>query len=154
VWAIILIITLALGALQTRPYLCADTNAVTDLDVSNLGADLDRLAHNFMAYTDGCRRLSPAASNGMNIRPTNTAALNLDINVVFAKLFGLELRNRYPSAMVSVKTVVWLWSWGDGTYALLFELLVLAKLINHEAFELVRVRHLIECVYSNTDSSA
>jgi hypothetical protein len=44
-----------------------------------------------MAYANGGGSISPATSDGMNIRATNTTALDLDIDVVVAKLLWLEL---------------------------------------------------------------
>ena len=89
--AIVLVIALALRALQAGPDLSANANAVALLDGLDLGPDLDSLANNLMSYADRQRGTPPAAVDGVYITTADAAALNLDIDIVVAKDFGFEL---------------------------------------------------------------
>jgi hypothetical protein len=90
-WAVILIVTLALLALETRPNLCSNTDTVPNLDAGHLVADLDSMANDLVSNADGKRNFAPAPGNGVNIRGAHPAALDLDIDVVGAELLGFEL---------------------------------------------------------------
>jgi hypothetical protein len=96
-WAVVLVIALALLALQTRPDLSANTHAVSDLDAGDLVADLDSMANDLVANADRKRNFAPAPVDGMDIRGTHAAALDLNIDIVGAKLLGFELR---PSSVL------------------------------------------------------
>ena len=89
--AVVLLIRLAKLALQARPDLSADTNAVPDLDGAHSVTDLNGLANDFMANADWKRALSPSASNSVDIGATNAAAFDLDVNVTVLELLRLEL---------------------------------------------------------------
>ena len=89
--AVVLVVALALLALQTRPDLSSNTNTIPDLCAGDLVADLDSLANDLMSNTDGQGDFAPSSSDSMNIRATDTTALNLDVNVVGAELLGFEL---------------------------------------------------------------
>jgi hypothetical protein len=94
-WAVIFVIALALRAFQARPDLCTNTNTIANLDILYLGPDLDGLAYDFMAYTDGSYGFTPAAGYSVDIRSANTTALDLDVYVMITKLFWLELHRRF-----------------------------------------------------------
>jgi len=65
---VVLIIRLAVLALQTGRDLGADAYAVTNLDTSRaLVADLDSLADDFMTYAERHWGLSPATVDSMDI---------------------------------------------------------------------------------------
>jgi len=65
---VVLIIRLAVLALQAGRDLGADTYAVANLDASRaLVADLDSLADDFVTYAERHWGLSPAAVDGMDI---------------------------------------------------------------------------------------
>jgi hypothetical protein len=49
VGAVVLLVVLALGAGEIGTDLSADTRAVTNLDLCDLGADLDNLANDFVS---------------------------------------------------------------------------------------------------------
>jgi hypothetical protein len=91
VWAVVLVIALALLALQARPDLSSNTDTVSDLDAGHLVADLDSMANDLMANADRKRNFTPTTGDGMNIRAADTAALDLDVDVVWAELLGFEL---------------------------------------------------------------
>ena len=90
--AVILVVRLAELALQACLNLSADTNTVSNLDRRHLGADLDSLANNFVTDADWKRAVSPAASDGMDIRAANPTTFDLDIDVTVLKWLWLELR--------------------------------------------------------------
>ena len=90
-WAVVLVITRALLALQARPDLSPNTDTISDLAAGHLVANLDSMANDLMANADGKRGSSPAAINCVNIRATDTAALDLDVDVVGPELLRFEL---------------------------------------------------------------
>ena len=51
--AIVLIVALALGALETGPDLSANTNAIPNFYCLDFGANLDNMANNLVTYADG-----------------------------------------------------------------------------------------------------
>ena len=144
--AVVVVVAFALIALQARPDLGTNANAISYLDVLHLRANFYDLADDLMAHADGCGRISPAAGNGVNVRSTNTATFDLDINVVVAKPIGLELK---IMLMVSIDfyLISGMRGFREKTYALLLEFRVLPNFIDHETFELVRVRHLVKYKY-------
>ena len=90
-WTVVLVITFALLALQARPDLSPDTDAISDLAAGHLVANLDCVANDLVANADRKRGSSPAAIDCVNIRATDTAALNLDVDVVGSELLRFEL---------------------------------------------------------------
>jgi hypothetical protein len=91
-WAVVLVIALALLALQARPDLSSNTHAVSDLDAGDLVTDLDSVANDLVANADRKRNFAPAPVDGVDIGGTHAAALDLDIDIVGAKLLDFELR--------------------------------------------------------------
>lgn len=89
--AVVLVIALALRALQASPHLSANADAVALLDRLDLGADLDGLADDLVAYADGQGRTAPAAVDGVDVAAADAAAFDLDVDIVVAEDFGLEL---------------------------------------------------------------
>lgn len=65
--AIILIIALTRAALQARPDLSADTDAVADLDVLDLGPDFNSLPYDLVADAEGRWRVAPAAGYRVHV---------------------------------------------------------------------------------------
>lgn len=65
--AVVLVVTLALRALQAGPDLGSNANTVTLLDGLDLGADLDGFADDLVAYADGQGSTAPATVDGVNI---------------------------------------------------------------------------------------
>lgn len=69
-------------------------HAIADLDGSDLVADLDGLADDLVADTDGQGSLAPAAVDGVHIAATDTACLDLDVDISVFEFLWLELHNR------------------------------------------------------------
>lgn len=90
-WAVILVVALALRALQARPDLGTNTSTVANLECRNLGSNFYDLANDLVADSDGCWRFTPATCDGVYIGTANTAALDLDIDIVLTECLWLEL---------------------------------------------------------------
>ena len=90
-WAVVLVVALALFALQARPYLCSNADSVANLDGLHLVTDLDGLADDLVSDTYWQRAVAPSTVNGVDIGAADTAALDTDIDVVVIELLGLEL---------------------------------------------------------------
>lgn len=67
VWAIVLVVRLALLTLQARPNLRTATDTVADLASCDLRSDLDGLAYDFVANADWESGFTPATSDGVNV---------------------------------------------------------------------------------------
>ena len=93
-WAVVFLISLAQLAFQTRSNLRTDTDAISNLDGGYFGANFDGLANNLVANADWKWTVTPTSSDSVNVRAANTAAVDLDVDVIFFKLLRLELRNR------------------------------------------------------------
>ena len=89
--AVVLIVALAVPALQTRPDLRSYADPVADFDGLDFGPDFDCLADDFVADGEGERTLTPSAVDGVHVAATDTAALDADVDVVVAEGFGGEL---------------------------------------------------------------
>jgi hypothetical protein len=50
------------------------------------------MTNDFVTDADGKRRFTPSSVDLVNVRTTDTAAFDLDVNVVVAERFGFELR--------------------------------------------------------------
>ena len=92
--AIVLVVALALLALQARPDLSTNAASVTNFDCLDFGANLDGLTDYFMANTDRHRSLAPPAVDCVDIRAADAAAVDLDVNVVVIELLCFELESR------------------------------------------------------------
>lgn len=135
-WAVVLVIALALLALQARPDLSAHTNAVSDLDAGNLVADPDSMANDLVANADRKRNFAPAPVDGVDIRGAHSAALDLDIDIVGAKLLGFEL--------CSFSVLNWIGRSDrsdQATNFLFLERCPVLLVMDHEAFKCVWVAH-------------
>lgn len=87
--AVRLIVILALPALEARPNLRTNTNTLTNLGERHLGPDLENLADNLVADGERVWAATPIAANGVQVTGADTAALNLDVDVVVAKGPGI-----------------------------------------------------------------
>ena len=90
--AVVLVVSLAELALQAGPDLRSNTNTVSDLDGCHLLADLDSLTNDFVTDADWERAIAPTASDCMDIRAADAAALDLDVDVTVFKFLGFKLR--------------------------------------------------------------
>lgn len=104
VGAVVLVVALALRALETRPNLSANTDAVALFYILDAFAHLDCLADDLVAYADRSVSLAPTAGDSVNIGAADTAALDLDVDVIITEGLGLEL-----CASLSVSLSHW-WS--------------------------------------------
>jgi hypothetical protein len=98
--AISLVIILTLFAVETRVNLSPYTNSRPLFNERYFGADPDSSPDNFVAATQWPVLRSPSASEGVDIRATNTACLDLDIYIKLFKRLGFELQ--YKSVLVLV----------------------------------------------------
>lgn len=88
VLAVRLIVVLALLALQARVHLSTDTDALADLGHGDLLANLEDLANDLVADSERVRAASPVAGDGVHVAGADTAALDLDVDIVRAKGAG------------------------------------------------------------------
>jgi hypothetical protein len=90
VLAVGLVVILALAAIQARPNLGTSTNTVANLGETDLVAYTKNLADNLVADSKRVRAATPVSADGMTITGANTAALDLDVDIVLAKRTRLE----------------------------------------------------------------
>lgn len=90
----------------------AGTRSTYSLDFA---PNLDGLANDFVTNADGHGGISPTPGDRMNVRATNTATFDLDVNVIVVELLGRDL--------------------------LFLEVGPLLHVINDEAFEGFRIAH-------------
>ena len=90
-WAVVLIVILAVITLQARPNLSSYAHSVADLDCLNFVADCDRMTDDLMtdAYRQGS--FAPTSVDQVYIAAADTTAFDLDIDVVVAELLWFEL---------------------------------------------------------------
>lgn len=90
--AVVLLVSFAVVACKVGSYLCADADSVALLKLCDLGADIDDLADDLVAYTKREGNVfSPPASDCVNIGGADTAGIDCDIDIVFFKLFQRQL---------------------------------------------------------------
>jgi hypothetical protein len=93
VGAVVLLVGLAVVASQVGTDLSTNTSAVSDLDLGDLGADLDDLSDDLVSYAERKRDvLSPSASNGVDVRSANTAGIDGNVDIVLLKLLEGKLK--------------------------------------------------------------
>lgn len=90
-WAIVLVVALALRALQARPDLSTNTGTVANLECRDLRSNFYDLADNLVADSNGCWGFTPASCDGVHIGTADTAALDLDVDIVLTECLWLEL---------------------------------------------------------------
>ena len=90
-WAVVFVIRLANLALQACRDLSTNTNPISHLHRRDFVAYFDRLANDFVTNAKRQRNFPPSYSDCVNGRPTNAAAIDLDINVALAERLWLEL---------------------------------------------------------------
>lgn len=84
IWAIVLVIGLALSAGQIGSNLCSNTGTVTNCNSCNLGPDLDDLANHFVSNAK--RKwdvIAPSTADGVNIGSADTTGVNSNIDIIF-----------------------------------------------------------------------
>lgn len=65
--AVILVVAVALLALEARADLGSDSSPVADLELGDLGANLSDLADDLVPWDDGERGLAPTAGDGVQV---------------------------------------------------------------------------------------
>jgi hypothetical protein len=90
-WAVILIVALALGTFQASPDLSTNTNSIAFLYGLNSISDSDGFSYDLMAYADWQWRITPATVDGMYVAAADATAFDLDVDIVLAELLGFEL---------------------------------------------------------------
>lgn len=91
VGAVGLIVVAALAALEARPDLSTDADAIAHLHQRYLGASPDDFADNLVADGQGKGRVAPAAVDGVDVAGADTTALYLDIDIVIFKELDIKL---------------------------------------------------------------
>ena len=133
VWAIVLVVALALWALEASPDLSSDANTVSHFASFYSIPNLDGLADDLVADADGHRCVTPASSDGVDIRAADAAALDLDIDIMLAELLGFELRRKVKMTSNQLHT-----RW---TYLLLAKVGPFLLVVDHETLEGIWVTH-------------
>lgn len=67
VWAVVLVVALALWALQASPDLSTNTSTVANLECRDFGANFYDLADHFVTDSDRGWGVTPTASDGVDI---------------------------------------------------------------------------------------
>lgn len=94
VWAVILLVGLAVVASEIGSDLSTDTNAVSDFDVLHLASDLDGATNNFVADAKRKRNLAPTAGDRVNVGATNYP---MDVSKRGkGKVIGIHTTTGYP----------------------------------------------------------
>ena len=88
-----------------------------------------------MADADGERAVAPTASDGMDIRATDAATFNFDVDITVLKFLWFELG--IGSAMYGHQVDL-----SMAAYFLLLKVAPLALVLDHETLKCVWVRHL------------
>lgn len=97
VWAVVLVIGLALWALQARPDLSSDTDTISHLDSGDLVSNLDGLSNDFVTSTNswvlvyGKLAVAPTASDCVDIGTADTTGVNENVDISITELLWLEL---------------------------------------------------------------
>ena len=123
---------LAVLAVQASPDLSTTTSSIALFECGDLGTHSQDFSNNLVTNGNGCWGVTPAASDGVNIRTADTATFDLDVDIVVAECLELEL---YTLSVPAHCLGNWL------TYRLLLEIFIFSKLIDHEAFSFLWVRH-------------
>lgn len=89
--AVVLVISLARAAVQARPDLRANTDAVADVDALDIRADADGVADDLVADDERELGLAPAAGERVHVRGADTAVRDRDLDVILVEVFRLEL---------------------------------------------------------------
>lgn len=92
VWAVVLLVRLAVVAGKIGTNLSTNTSAVTNLNLGDLGADLDNLADDLVSYAERQRNVfSPSTSDGVDVGSADTASINGNVDIVFLELLERKL---------------------------------------------------------------
>jgi hypothetical protein len=147
---IILVVTLANPALQTRPYLCTNSHSITLLERQYLVPSSYDMAHDLVAHAQRKRSSAPSPSYGVHVATAHAAAIDADVDIMRFELFRFILW-RCKSMLERMEERGSMKKEGCGcdgdrgiTDSLFFEVTPHIVGLDHEALELVWVGHF-EC---------
>lgn len=132
---VVLVVRLANLALQTGTDLSANTHTVSNLDGCHLITYFDSLADDFVTDANWEGAITPTASNGMDIRAANSAALNFDVDVTVFKLLRFKLGSRSGMRWIEARDSM-------AAHFLLLKVTPFALILDHVTLEHLWVRHL------------
>jgi hypothetical protein len=93
VGAVVLLVRLAVVAGQIGTNLRTNTSAVANLELGDLGADLDDLSNDLVPYAERQRDvLSPATGDGVDVGGADTAGVNGNVNIMLLELLEGQLQ--------------------------------------------------------------
>ena len=95
--AVVLIVGFAILALQARGNLSANTDTVANLHGRHLVTDFDGFANNLMSDTEGQWCFAPATRDAVDVRTTDPAGVDLDVDISVTEWLRFELREEYVS---------------------------------------------------------
>lgn len=87
--AVRLIVILALATILTRVNLSTAADALSNLGERHLGTDAQNLSHNLVPDGERVRAVAPVAANLVSVAGADTAAFDLEVDVIVAKRSGL-----------------------------------------------------------------
>ena len=88
---VVFVVRLALSALEARADLGTHAHTIPNLHRCDTLSDLDSMTDHLMADAKRQRGFAPAASDGMDVRPTDPTSNDLDVNVTILKRFRFKL---------------------------------------------------------------
>jgi hypothetical protein len=92
VGAVVLHVVLAVVACEIGTDLSSNTNAVSNLDLGDLAANLDGLADDLVSNAERKGNIfSPSSGYGVDIRGADTASINGDVNIIILELLERKL---------------------------------------------------------------
>ena len=94
VGTIILIVTLALRAFQTRPNLSSHTHSISRLDCLDFRSNVDCVSDDFVAHCQGHGSFAPTSIDFVHVGSTHTTTFNLDVDVMIPEFLGFKLMER------------------------------------------------------------
>jgi hypothetical protein len=137
VGAVVLLVVLALVASKIGTDLGTRTSAVANLDLGDLGSDLDDAANDLVSYAEGKRNvLSPSTSDGVDIRSADTTGIDGDIDIVVLEL----LKGKLIAVLVAVVYTI-----KCKTYLLALESAPVLDVSDSESVGSLGVRHCGRC---------
>jgi len=80
--AVVLLVTLAVDALSASTDLSTNTDSLALRELLDLVTNSEDSADNLVSYTERKRSVAPTTSDGVNVRSTDSAGINRDIDIV------------------------------------------------------------------------
>ena len=89
--AVVLVVRLAIAALQAGSDLRAHANTITNFAGGDFISNANCPANDLMSHTDWHRRLSPATIDRVHVGTADTTSIDFDINVTVLEWLCFEL---------------------------------------------------------------